>query len=163
MYITWEFMYILFFKFTFNWSTISLQCVGFCCTMMWISHKYTYTLSLLSPPPCTPSHFSRWSHSTGWASCVIQLLHTQFSSVAQSCQTPCDPKIAARQASLSITNSRRLLKLMSIELVMLSSHLILSHPLLLLPLIPPHIRVFSNESTLCMRWPKYLEFQLAIC
>ena len=72
----------------------------------------------------------------------------QFSSVAQSCPTLCDPWIAARQASLSITNSRSLLKLTSIESVMPSSHLILCCPLLLLPPIPPSIRVFSNESTL---------------
>ena len=65
------------------------------------------------------------------------------------------PWFAARQASLSITNSRSLLKLMPIELVMPSSHLILCRPLLLLPPVPPSIRVFSNESTLCMRWPKY--------
>ena len=65
------------------------------------------------------------------------------------------PWIAARQASLSITNSRSLLKLMSIESVMPSSHLILCRPLLLLPPIPPSIRVFSNESTLRIRWPKY--------
>ena len=62
------------------------------------------------------------------------------------------PWIAARQASLSITNSRSSLKLTTIESVMPSSHLILCHPLLLLPLIPPRIRVFSNESTLRMRW-----------
>ena len=61
-------------------------------------------------------------------------------------------------ASLSITNSRSSLKLMSIESVMPSSHLILCHPLFLLPPIPPSIRVFSNESTLCMRWPKYWSF-----
>ena len=61
------------------------------------------------------------------------------------------PWTAARQASLSITNSRSLLKLMPIELVMPSSHLILCRPLLLLPPIPPSIRIFSNESTLCMR------------
>ena len=65
------------------------------------------------------------------------------------------PWIAARQASLSITNSRSSLKLMSIESVMPSSHLILCRPLLLLSPTPPSIRVFSNESTLCMRWPKY--------
>ena len=64
------------------------------------------------------------------------------------------PWIAARQASLSITNSRSLLKLMSIESVMPSSHLILCRPLLLLPPIPSSIRVFSNESPLRMRWPK---------
>ena len=71
------------------------------------------------------------------------------------------PWITARQASLSITNSRSSLKLMSIESVMPSSHLILCRPLLLLPPIPPSIRVFSNESTLHMRWPKYWSFSLA--
>ena len=70
------------------------------------------------------------------------------------------PWTAARQASLSITSSQSLLKLMSIESVMLSSHLILCRPLLLLPPIPPSIRDFSNESTLHMRWPNYWSFQL---
>ena len=69
--------------------------------------------------------------------------------------------IAACQASLSVTNSRSLLKLMSIESVMPPSHLILCHPLLLLPAIPPRIRVFSNESTLRMRWPKYWSFSFS--
>ena len=69
---------------------------------------------------------------------------------------------AARQASLSITNSRSLPKLMSIELVMPSSHLILYRPLLLPPPIPPSIRVFSNESALHIRWPKYWSFSLSI-
>ena len=68
------------------------------------------------------------------------------------------PWTATRQASLSITNSWSLPKLMSIELVMPSNHLILCRPLLLLPPIPPSIRVFSNESTLCMRWLKYWSF-----
>ena len=72
------------------------------------------------------------------------------------------PWIAARQASLSITNSRSSLKLMSIELVMPSSHLFLYVPLLFLPPIPPSIRVFSNESTLHMRWPKYWSFSFSI-
>ena len=72
------------------------------------------------------------------------------------------PWIAACQASLSITNSRSLLKLMSIESVMPSSHLILCRPLLLLPPIPPSIRVFSNESTLCMRCPKYWSFSFNV-
>ena len=71
------------------------------------------------------------------------------------------PWIAARQASLSITNSWSSLKLMSIESVMPSSHLILCRPLLLLPPIPPSIRVFSNESTLRMRWPKYWSFSFS--
>ena len=72
------------------------------------------------------------------------------------------PWIAACQASLSITNSRSLLKLMSIGSVMPSSHLILCRPLLLLPSIPPSIRVFSNESILLMRWPKYWSFSFSI-
>ena len=70
--------------------------------------------------------------------------------------------IAARQASLSITISQSSLRLMSIESVMPSSHLILSRPLLLLPLIPPSIRVFPNESALRMRWPKYWSFSFSI-
>ena len=68
------------------------------------------------------------------------------------------PLIAARQASLPITNSQSSLRLMSIESVMPSSHLILCHPLLLLPPIPPNIRVFSNESALHTRWPKHWSF-----
>ena len=72
------------------------------------------------------------------------------------------PWIAARQASLSITNSQSSLKLTSIESVMPSSHLILCRPLLLLLTIPPSIRVFSNESTLRMRWPKYWSFSFSI-
>ena len=72
------------------------------------------------------------------------------------------PLIAARQASLSITNSQSSLRLTSIELVMPSSHLILCRSLHLLPPIPPSIRVFSNESTLCIRWPKYWSFSFGI-
>ena len=72
------------------------------------------------------------------------------------------PWIAARQAFLSITNSRSLPKLMSIKLVMPSSHLILCRPLLLLPSIPPSIRVFSNDSTLHVKWPNYWSFSFSI-
>ena len=72
------------------------------------------------------------------------------------------PWTTPRQASLSITNSRSLLKLMSVESVMPSNHLILCHPLLLLPPIPPSIRVFSNESTLHIWWPKYWSFSFSI-
>ena len=71
------------------------------------------------------------------------------------------PWTTACQASLSITNSRNLLKLMSIESLMPSNHLILCHPLLLLPSIFPNIRVFSNESALCIRWPKYWSFSFS--
>ena len=72
------------------------------------------------------------------------------------------PWITARQASLSITISRSSLRLTSIDSVMPSSHFILCHSLLLLPPIPPSIRVFSNESTLRMRWPKYWSFSFSI-
>ena len=85
----------------------------------------------------------------------------QFSSVAQSCLFV-TPWTAARQASLSITNSRSLLKLISIESLMPSNHLILCHPLLLLPSIFPRIRVFANESALRIRWPKYWSFSFNI-
>ena len=94
--------------------------------------------------------------------CMCVISSVQFSSVAQSYPTLCDPMNRTRQASLSITNSRSSLRLTSIESVMPSSHLILCHPLLLLPPIPPSIRVLSNESTLCMRWPKYWSFSFSI-
>ena len=84
----------------------------------------------------------------------------QFSrSVVSNSATPWT---TARQASLSITNSRSLLKLMSVESVMPSNHLILCHPLLLLPSISPSIRVFSNESALHIRWPRYWRFSFNI-
>ena len=86
----------------------------------------------------------------------------QFSSVAQSCLTLCNPMDCIYQASLSITNSQSLLKLMSIELVMPSNHLILCRPLLLLSSIFADIRVFSNESVLCIRWPEYWSFSFSI-
>ena len=82
-----------------------------------------------------------------------------ISSVAQLCPT-LQPH--GLQASLSITNSQSLPKLMSIKSVMLSYHLILCHPLLLLPSIFPSIRVFTNESVLCIRWPKYWSFSFSI-
>ena len=86
----------------------------------------------------------------------------QFSSFAQPCPTLCDPWTAACQASLSITNYRSPPKPMSIESVMPSNHLILCHPLFLLPSIFPSIRVFSNESALRIRWPKYWSFSFSI-
>ena len=93
-----------------------------------------------------------------------KILRSQFSSVQSLSRVRLftTPWIAACQASLSITNSRSLLKLMYIESVMPSSHLILFCPLLLLPPIPPSIRVFSNESTFHMRWPKYWSFSFSI-
>ena len=106
------------------------------------------------------------------------LLHTEPLSLQQAIGDPyflssvqfsrsvvsdlCDPKTAARQASLSITNPWSSLRLTSIESVMPSSHLILCHPLHLLPPIPSSIRVFSKESTLHMRWPNYWSFSFSI-
>ena len=86
----------------------------------------------------------------------------KFSSVAQPLQLFVTPWTAAHQASLSITNSQSLLKLMSIKSVMPSNHLILCHPLLLLPSVFPSIRVFSKKSVLCIRWPKYWSFSFSI-
>ena len=94
-----------------------------------------------------------WLFFTTQFSSVKSLSHVQFFAT---------PWIAARQASLSLTSSRSLPKLMSIESVTPSSHLILCHLLLLLPPITPSIRVFSNESTLRMRWPKYWSFSFII-
>ena len=83
---------------------------------------------------------------------VLSLSHVQLFAI---------PWTAACQASLSFTISQSLLKLMSIELVMPSNHLILCHPLLLLPSVFPSIRVFSNESALCIRWPNYWSFNFS--
>ena len=96
---------------------------------------------------------------------MLLVFYQQGISSAQSLNhvwffaTPCT---AAHQASLSVTNSQSLLKLMSIEMVMSSNHLIFCHPLLLPPSIFPSIRVFSNESVLCIRWPKYWSFSFSI-
>ena len=99
----------------------------------------------------------------GW---VSSLFSTKFSSVAQSCPTLCDAMNCSMpadgQPSLSITNSWSPHKPMSIESVMPFNHLILCRPLLLLPSIFPNIRVFSNESALCLRWPKYWSFSFKI-
>ena len=96
--------------------------------------------------------------------CATTTESVQFSSVQSLSRVRlfATPWIAACQASLSITNSRSLPKLMSIESVMPSSHLILCRPLFFLPAIPPSIRVFSNESTLHMRWPKDWSFSFNI-
>ena len=90
------------------------------------------------------------------------IIKGQFSSVTHLCPTPCEPRAAARQASLSTTNSRSPPKLMSIELVMSSNHLILCHPLLLLSSIFSSLRVFSSESVLHIRWPQYWSFNFSI-
>ena len=97
-------------------------------------------------------------------SCPLQAHSVQFSSVQSLSRVrlSATPRIAAHQASLSITNSRSSLRLAFIESVMPSSHLILCRPLLLLPPVPSSIRVFSSESSLRMRWPKYWSFSFSI-
>ena len=103
-------------------------------------------------PPCCPYL------------CSLCLSSVQFSSVQSLSRVRLfvTPWITAHQASLFITNSRSSLRITSIESVMPSSHLILCRPLFLLPLIPPSIRVFSNESTLRMKWPKCWSFSFSI-
>ena len=87
---------------------------------------------------------------------------TRSHSSVQSCPTLCDPMNRSMPGSLTITNSQSLLKFTSIESVMPSNRLILCCPLLLLPSVLPNIRVFSNESVLCIRWPKYWNFSFSI-
>ena len=117
-------------------------------------------LSGLWCPELTTNFVILWGPDE-WEDSLTDL---QFSSVQSLSHVRlfATPWIAARQASLSITNSRSSLRLTSIESVMPSSHLILCRPLFLLPPIPPSIRVFSNESTLRMRWPKYWSFSFSI-
>ena len=106
------------------------------------------------------AHKGPYSQSYGFSSNHIRIW-VQFSSVAQSCLILYGPVEACR-TSLSITNSQSLLKLMSIESVIPFNHLILCRPLLLLPSIFPSIRVFSKESVLRIRWPKYWSFSFSI-
>ena len=122
-----------------------------------------------SPVPVTSFHFSALIVGQGRGHlCASSPPPTQLSSSVSSVQSLshvrlfATPWTAARQAPLSITNSQSLLKLMSIESVMPSNHLILCHPLLLLPSIFPSIRVFSNESVLRIRRPKYWSFSFSI-
>ena len=109
----------------------------------------------------TGAYYTEWSKSERKTKSMASgpIRSDQWLSHVQLFATPW---IAACQASLSITNSRSSHKLMSIESMMPSSHLILCRPLLLLPPIPPSIRVFSNESTLRMRWPKYWSFSFSV-
>ena len=103
-----------------------------------------------------------WFNNTELKSTQAQNHKHSCCSVAKSCLTLCNPWTAARHASLSITNSRSLLKLMFIESVMPSNHFILYHPLLFPPSIFPSIRVFPNESALHITWPKYWNFSFSI-
>ena len=125
--------------------------------MSWISHL-TFIFS---------SYLSTWEsiiYFSVFLKPMMYILISQFSSVQLLSRVRIfvTPWIAARQASLSITNSQTLLKPMSIDSVMPSSYLILCRPLLLLPPTPPSIRVFYNESTLRIRWPKYWSFSFSI-
>ena len=107
---------------------------------------------------------SNWSH--GPQPCLTQWndepCRVQFSSVAELCPTFCDPMDCSMPGSLFITNSWNLLRVMYIRVVVPSNHLILCCALLLKPSIFPSIRVFSNESVLCIRWPKYWSFSFSI-
>ena len=113
----------------------------------WVGDATQPSLPPLSPSP-PPFNLSKHQFSSVQSLSRIWLLAT--------------PWTAARQASLSITNSWSPPKLMSIELVMPSNHLILCHPLLLLPSVFPSIGVFSNESALCIRWSKYWSFSISV-
>ena len=117
-----------------------------------------YTFQLTSTWAERPENYVSMQVNAG----VCLSCKFQFSSVAQSCPTLCDPMNHSMPGSLSITNSRSLPKLTFIELGIPSSHLILCRPLLLLPPIRPSTRVFSNESNLHMRWPKYCSFSFNI-
>ena len=127
-----------------------------------------------SPSPPAPNS-SQHQVLFQWVNSLLQVAKTKKEDLKGYCQIYQEfswvqsvsrvrlfatPWIAAHQASLSIINSRSSLRLTSIESVMPSSHLILCRPLLLLPPVPPIIRVFSNESTLHMRWPKYWSFRI---
>ena len=118
--------------------------------------KYTF-LNCLNKLKNIPHLWIGWLN--GFNLAIFLKMTLQFSSVTQSCLTLCNPMNCSTLASLSITNSRSSLKLMSIKSVMSSSH---RRPLLLLPPILPSIRVFSNESTLCMNCPKYWSFSFII-
>ena len=120
---------------------------------------------ILLPSPSPHGEFGSSLHLVVRALTQVSRLQGSFYISLQSLSRVwlfATPWIAARQASLSITNSRSLLKLISIESVMPSNHLILCQPLPLLPSFLPSIKVFSNESALCIRWPKYQSFSFSI-
>ena len=133
----------------------------------WLSHDGGvlmggYLMPLWKRPQTAPSPLCIWGHRKKIV--IYRSGFGLFSSVPSLSRVWLfvTPWTVARQGSLSITNSRSPPKPMSIELMMPSNHLILCHPLLLLPSIFPSIRVFSNESVLCIRWPKYWSFSFNI-
>ena len=109
-----------------------------------------------------PSYGMTVGHSNVYFQPVSYWWTFQFSSVTRLCLTLCDPMNHSTPGPLSITNSQSLLKLMSIELVMLSNHLIVCRPFLLLPSVFPSIRIFCNDLVLLIRWPKYWSFSFSI-
>ena len=123
------------------------------------AHVAQYLFCSLLNPQLPWLEVSRYLMNIGWMNESVQFSSVQSLSRVQLFATPWT---TACQPSLSITNSRSLLKLMSIESVMPSNHLILCHPLLLLPSMCPSIRVLSNESVLHIRWPKYWSFTFSI-
>ena len=129
-----------------------------CCALLQGIFPTQRSNSHLTFPALTGGFFTT---SATWEG-PVAFHSVQFSPVTQSCLTLQPHGLAARQASLFITNSRSLLKLMSIESVMLSNHPILCHPPFLLLSIFPSIRIFSNESVLRIRWPKYWRFSFSI-
>ena len=129
---------------------------------MWVVLPFSFDFHLHGISFSNPS-LSVFMCSQVWGGSLIDSIYSsvQFSSVTQLCPTK-TPRTKAHQASLSFTNSQSFLKLMSIELVMPSNHLILCHSLLLLPSIFPSIRVFSSDSVLHIRWPKDWSFSFSI-
>ena len=129
--------------------------------MYLVVHCNTFTIPRTwKQPRCPPT--DEWMKKLWYIHAEeysVQFSSVQFPSCVRLFEIPW---IAACQAFQSITNSQSLHKLMSIESVMPSSHRILCRPLFLLPSIPPSIRAFSNDSTLCMRWPKYWSFSFNI-
>ena len=136
----------------YTWKECILCCCWVECSINvrsdWFIMLFKFCISLLSFCSCSVNERGHWNFQ----------LHS-VCLVAQSCPTLCNPWSTARQVSLSITSSRNLPKLMSIESVMPSNNLILCHPLLLLPSIFPSIRVFLNDSSLHIRWPKEFKLQ----
>ena len=146
--------------------------------MFWEYLEWKFLLVKEGPPTYSQEHYWMYCPSDQFSRSVVSnsLQPHESQHTRPPCPSPTPssvqslshvwlfvtPWITAHQASLAITISWSLLKLTSIESVMPSSHLILCCPLLLLPAIPPSIRVFPNESTLCMRWPKYWSFSFSI-
>ena len=143
-----------------NWQTwlfILFLDIAFCEGDSW--DYYNHLVTTLRMKPTLVERKNTVNLQTTWV--WIAQVHFQFSSVTQSCPTLCDP-MNRSTPGLPVHHQLPEFKLMSIESVMPSSHLILCRLLLLLPPIPPSMRVFYNESTFCMRWPKYWSFSFNI-